>query len=230
MAAALQNSQTLQNLMRAFAGESQARNRYTFAAAFCRQQQFHVLDAVFTFTANQEKEHAEIFYNHMKEASGQKVSIQADYPVDITNDICELLRKAKDNEFAEFDPVYPDFARVAREEGFPEIASSFQQIAEIERSHGSRFAYYADLLEQGKLFVSDSECGWFGTSSRDGKPPAPAPYAAIRRGSSSVWKWPLTAGRGFLQTNHACNVEKADILKRVRRERAVVRVVRVRGQ
>ena len=161
MAAALQNSQTLQNLMRAFAGESQARNRYTFAAAFCRQQQFHVLDAVFTFTANQEKEHAEIFYNHMKEASGQKVSIQADYPVDITNDICELLRKAKDNEFAEFDPVYPDFARVAREEGFPEIASSFQQIAEIERSHGSRFAYYADLLEQGKLFVSDSECGWF---------------------------------------------------------------------
>lgn len=156
----LKNSETLKNLMRAFAGESQARNRYTFAASVCKQQQLHVLEAVFQFTAGQEKEHAEIFYNHMKEAAGQTVRIDGGYPVDLTNSVPELLRRARHNEYEEFDPVYPDFARVAQEEGFPEVAASFRQIALIERSHGDRFGQYADLLEAGKLFVSDVKCGW----------------------------------------------------------------------
>ena len=156
----LSKSQTLQNLMRAFAGESQARNRYTFAAGLCRQQKLPVLEAVFCFTAQQEKEHAEIFYQHMKEAAGQTVSIDGSYPVSLSNQVLRLLRDAQHNEYEEFDPVYPAFAQTAREEGFPTVAASFQQIAAIEQTHGNRFGFYADLLEEGKLFVSDTVCGW----------------------------------------------------------------------
>ena len=153
-------SETLQNLMRAFAGESQARNRYTFAAALCKQQKLHVLEAVFQFTADQEKEHAEIFYNHMKELSGGTVQIDGGYPVDLTNDVVQLLRYAQHNEYEEFDPVYASFAQTAQTEGFPRIAAPFRQIAPIEQSHGDRLGYLADLLEAGKLFVSDMKCGW----------------------------------------------------------------------
>ena len=160
MSVAFQDSETLKNLMRAFAGESQARNRYTFAASLCRQQKLHVLEAVFQFTASQEQEHAEIFYNHMKDVAGSTVHIDGGYPVDITNDVVQLLRRAQHNEYEEFDPVYKAFGDTARQEGFPEIAASFQQIAGIEQSHGNRFGHFADLLESGKLFVSDTKCGW----------------------------------------------------------------------
>ena len=156
----LKNSETLKNLMRAFAGESQARNRYTFAARLCRQQKLHVLEAVFLFTAGQEKEHAEIFYNHMKAVSGSTVHIDGGYPVTVTNDVLRLLRDAQHNEYEEFDPVYPSFGETARAEGFPEVAASFEQIARIELTHGNRFGRLADLLESGKLFVSDTKCGW----------------------------------------------------------------------
>ena len=156
----LKNSETLKNLMRAFAGESQARNRYTFAAGLCRQQKLHVLEAVFLFTAGQEKEHAEIFYNHMKAVSGSTVHIDGGYPVAVTNDVLRLLRDAQHNEYEEFDPVYPSFGKTARAEGFPEVAASFEQIAKIERTHGDRFGRLADLMESGKLFVSDVKCGW----------------------------------------------------------------------
>ena len=160
MSVDLKNSETLKNLMRAFAGESQARNRYTFAASVCRQQKLHVVEAVFRFTADQEKEHAEIFYNHMKELAGQTVAIDGTYPVDLTNDVKELLRKAQHNEYEEHDPVYKTFGDVAQQEGFSAVAASFHKIAEIEQAHGNRFGRLADLLEQGKLFVSDVQCAW----------------------------------------------------------------------
>ena len=156
----LQNSETRENLMRAFAGESQARNRYTFAAGLCRKQQLHVLEAVFTFTANQEKEHAEIFYNHLKELDGDTIRIDGGYPVEVTNNVLQLLRRAQHNEYEEFDPVYKNFAETARKEGFSQAAASFQQIAAIEQTHGNRFRYYADLLENDQLFVSDVKCAW----------------------------------------------------------------------
>ena len=151
MSVDLKNSETLKNLMRAFAGESQARNRYTFAASVCRQQKLHVVEAVFRFTADQEKEHAEIFYNHMKELAGQTVAIDGTYPVDLTNDVKELLRKAQHNEYEEHDPVYKTFGDVAQQEGFSAVAASFHKIAEIEQAHGNRFGRLADLLEQGKV-------------------------------------------------------------------------------
>lgn len=160
MAVDLRNSETKVNLMRAFAGESQARNRYTFAAAQAKEQKLHVIEAVFTFTANQEKEHAEIYYNHLKELAGDTVKIEGGYPVSVTNSIIELLRDAEHNEYEEYDPVYKAFGDKAAEEGFPKIAHSFYKIAEIERTHGSRFGKLADLLEQNKLFISDVECKW----------------------------------------------------------------------
>lgn len=154
------NSETKENLMRAFAGESQARNRYTFAAEQASQQKLHVVEAVFTFTANQEKEHAEIFYNHLKELAGETIHIDGGYPVDISESILQILRYAQHNEYEEFDPVYKAFGDKAMEEGFPKVAASFHQIAGIEKIHGDRFGRLADLLEQNQLFVSNVECKW----------------------------------------------------------------------
>ena len=154
------NSETKENLMRAFAGESQARNRYTFAASQAKQQKMHVVEAVFSFTANQEKEHAEIFYNHLKELSGENIHIDGSYPVDIYESVLEVLRAAQHNEYEEFDPVYKAFGDKAMEEGFPKVSASFHHIAGIEKIHGDRFGQLADLLEQNKLFINDVECKW----------------------------------------------------------------------
>lgn len=154
------NSETRENLMRAFAGESQARNRYTFAAEQAKEQKLHVVEAVFRFTADQEKEHAEIFYNHLKELAGENVHIDGSYPVDIYETVLEVLKAAEHNEYEEFDPVYKVFGDKAMQEGFPKVAASFHQIAKIEKVHGERFGELAKQLEEGKLFVSDVECKW----------------------------------------------------------------------
>lgn len=153
-------SKTKTNLMLAFAGESQARNRYTFAAAEAKKQNLHVVEAAFSFTAGQEKEHAEVFYNQLKSLSGENIPIEGTYPVDISDSITSLLRSAQHNEFEEYDPVYKSFAQTAEEEGFIQIAGIFNNIASIEKTHGERFGRLADLLEQDKLFVSDVTISW----------------------------------------------------------------------
>lgn len=154
------NSETKTNLMRAFAGESQARNRYTFAASQAKKENLYVIEQVFKYTAGQEKEHAEIFYNHLKEMAGETIMIDGGYPVDIADNVTQLLRYAQHNEYEEHDPVYKAFGDKAQEEGFPKIAASFHMIAGIEKVHGDRFGRFADLLEQNKLFVSNVETGW----------------------------------------------------------------------
>lgn len=154
------NSETKENLMRAFAGESQARNRYTFAASQARKQNLHVIEAIFTFTANQEKEHGEIFYNHLKDLAGETIYADGGYPVDLADSVVQLLRYAQHNEYEEHDDVYQKFGNKASEEGFIQVAASFYKIAEIEKTHGDRFGKFADMLEQGKLFVSELECKW----------------------------------------------------------------------
>ena len=154
------NSETKENLMRAFAGESQARNRYTFAAEQAKEQKLHVVEAVFRFTADQEQQHAEVFYDHLKELAGQNIQIEGSYPVDIYDTVLEVLKAAQHNEYEEFDPVYKTFGDKAMEEGFPQVAASFHQIAKIEKVHGDRFGELAELLEQNKLFISDVECKW----------------------------------------------------------------------
>ena len=125
-----------------------------------KEQKLHVVEAVFTFTADQEKEHAQVFYNHLKEMAGETIQIDGGYPVDISQSVLELLRFAQHNEYEEHDPVYQAFGDKAMEEGFPKIAASFHQIAKIEKVHGDRFGRLADLIEQNKLFISDVECAW----------------------------------------------------------------------
>lgn len=160
MSVNFKDSVTKENLMRAFAGESQARNRYTIAAGVAKQQKLPVVQAVFTFTANQEREHAAIFYQHLSELAETSIHIDGSYPVDISKDVAKLLRFAQHNEYEEHDDVYLHFAQTAREEGFQKVAASFQMIADIEKTHGDRFGLFADLLEREQLFVSDAETSW----------------------------------------------------------------------
>lgn len=180
------DSVTKENLMRAFAGESQARNRYTIAAGVAKSNNLAVIEAVFTFTADQEKEHAEIFYNHLSELAGENIHIDGAYPIDISTDIAKLLRCAQHNEYEEHDDVYLHFAEKAKEEGFNKVAGSFALIAEIEKTHGDRFGLFADLIEQNKLFVSDVECAWMclecGNIYRGKSVPAECPVCHHDRG------------------------------------------------
>ena len=155
-----QHSETRENLMRAFAGESQARNRYTFAAGLAKKEKLPVIEGVFTFTAMQEQTHAKIFYNQLKAVSGQNITIDGSYPVELWTDVLQHLRSAQHNEFQEWEHDYKGFAKTAKEEGFEHVSHIFSQIAEVERTHGERFQKFADLLEAGKLFVSDVKIQW----------------------------------------------------------------------
>lgn len=160
MAVEFRNSETKDNLMRAFAGESQARNRYTFGASLAKKENLYVIESLFTFTANQEKEHGEIFYNHLQELVGEHIHVDGNYPVDLQKDMVGLLRAAQHNEYEEYEDVYKYFGDKAKEEGFLNVANSFYMIAEIEKTHGDRFKKFADMLEKNELFVSNMKTGW----------------------------------------------------------------------
>lgn len=160
MAVEFKNSETKDNLMRAFAGESQARNRYTMGAQQAKKAKQQAIAQVFLYTAGQEKEHAEIFYNHLKELGGESIHVDGTYPVDITEDLAELLRMAQHNEYEEHEDVYQKFGDKAKEEGFMNVANSFHMIAKIEKTHGDRFGRFAKWLEENKLHVSDVKTGW----------------------------------------------------------------------
>ena len=160
MTVEFKKSETKDNLMRAFAGESQARNRYTFAASQAEQANLKVISVIFAFTAAQEKAHAEIFYQHLKEMAGETIFVDGGYPVDISENISDILRMAQHNEYEEYEDVYKAFGEKAKEEGFEQIATSFFKIAEIEKIHGNRFGNYAKWMEEGKLFISDIEIEW----------------------------------------------------------------------
>ncbi len=160
MAVDFRSSETKDNLMRAFAGESQARNRYTFGAAQAKEQKQEAISRVFLYTADQEKEHAEIFYKHLKELAGETIHVDGGYPVDLTENLAELLRMAQHNEYEEHDDVYKHFGDKAQEEGFEDVARSFHMIAEIEKTHGDRFGRFAEWLEENQLYISDIKTGW----------------------------------------------------------------------
>ncbi len=160
MAVDFKQSETMKNLMRAFAGESQARNRYTFAAYQAKESGLYVVEQVFNFTADQEREHAEVFYKHLKELAGETIHIDGGYPVDISPQVTTLLEMAQHNEYEEHDDVYKHFGDTARSEGFDQVAGSFHMIAEIEKLHGDRFGAFAKLLRDNQLFVSNVETKW----------------------------------------------------------------------
>jgi rubrerythrin len=156
----ISSSETALNLMRAFAGESQARNRYTFAAEKAKKEHLYVLEAVFKYTADQEKTHAEVFMGYLKSIDGETIKINGGYPVETSENILQLLKNAEHNELEEHDTVYSAFAQTARSEGFDTIANTFLRIADIEKCHSERFRHFHTLLENNRLFVSDIEEKW----------------------------------------------------------------------
>lgn len=161
----LRDSKTKINLLRAFAGESQARNRYDIAAEKAKKEGYHILESLFKYTANQEKVHAEVFLGKLKDFSGENIDISnATYPIEGDDTTLKLLQSAAHNEFEEHDVVYKEFAQTAREEGFADIAILFDNIASIEKIHGERFKRYAKEMENGKLFKKDQNAKWMCTN------------------------------------------------------------------
>lgn len=160
MSVEFKHSETKDNLMRAFAGESQARNRYTFSGKKARKQGYYVIEQIFNFTADQEYSHAKLFYEHLKPFCGETITVDGGYPVDLQEDLEQLLRAAAHNEFEEYGDVYRKFEEKAREEGFPQIAAQFHMIAGIEKIHGERFTMIADMLRDNQLFVAEVETEW----------------------------------------------------------------------
>ena len=161
MAISFEKSNTRLNLMKAFAGESQARNRYTFAASQAKKEKLDIIEKVFTFTANQEKEHAKLFYSCLSPLKGTNITIESGYPVDIYDKTVDLLKCAANNEYEEYSTVYKSFGSEAKAEGFDEISELFYNVAQIEKIHGNRFSKLSDLIEKDKLFKSDSTEAWF---------------------------------------------------------------------
>ena len=164
MAVNFSESMTKENLMRAFAGESQARNRYTIAAERAEKDGMLTIAEIFRYTADQERAHAERFYELLKDLSGQTIHIDGSYPVDQQESLPKLLHAAEHNEHEEFADVYQAFGNTAREEGFPEAASAFHQIAEIEHIHEQRFAKLAEMLESGSWYQPKTTSRWMCTN------------------------------------------------------------------
>ncbi len=156
-------SKTYVNLMRAFAGESQARNRYNIAASAAKKEGLQIVEAVFNYTADQERAHAKVFYELLKDAAGEHIAIEGAYPVDLYESTLKALRAAQHNENEEWDDVYKNFGLTAKEEGFNKVAYIFESIAKIEKVHAERFERFADELEKGSLFSKKDEIVWICT-------------------------------------------------------------------
>ncbi len=160
MSVSFEQSETRLNLMRAFAGESQARNRYTYAAGLAKRKGLEVLQQVFLFTADQEKAHGKVFYDLLQPVAGQTIVVDGGYPVDLYSDMLDNLKAAAHNENEEHDTVYSGFSKIAAQEGFDAIAHTFTMIAGVEKTHAQRFERFAELMAQDRLFVSEVETGW----------------------------------------------------------------------
>lgn len=160
MAVNFLQSRTKENLMRAFAGESQARNRYTIAAEEAENKGFYALKEIFLFTAEQERAHAARFYEFLKQEAGNTIEIDGTYPVDQSESLVELLNMAAHNERQEHEDVYPAFAKTAEEEGFQDVAYTFREIAEVEKVHGVRFTKLADMLKNETYYEKPEGDEW----------------------------------------------------------------------
>jgi len=153
----LKGTKTERNLLTAFAGESQARNRYTYFASKAKKEGFEQITAVFTETANQEKEHASRLFKLLE---GGEVEIQAAFPAGVIGTTAENLRAAAAGENHEWTDMYPSFAKLAREEGFKEIAEIFEAIAVAERQHEKRYLGLLANVEAGTVFKKDKPVVW----------------------------------------------------------------------
>jgi rubrerythrin len=155
--ASLKGTRTEKNLLTAFAGESQARNRYTYFASAAKKEGYVQISEIFTETANQEKEHAKRLFKFLE---GGEVEIVAAFPAGVIGTTLENLKEAAAGEEYEWTQMYPDFASVAREEGFEAIATVFEMIAVAEKQHDKRYVDLAANIEAGKVFKKDTSVTW----------------------------------------------------------------------
>lgn len=156
----LKGSKTAGNLMHAFAGESQARNRYTYWASIAKKEGFVQIQNIFLETANQEKEHAKRLMKIANtELKGETVYVDGNFPV-LMGTTAENLKAAAAGENEEYTEMYPSFAKIAEEEGFPEIAEVFRSIAIAEKHHEERYLKLLVALENGTTFKRDTKVVW----------------------------------------------------------------------
>lgn len=153
----LAGTRTEQNLLKAFAGESQARNRYEFFAKEARKEGLEQIAALFEETAINEKAHAKRFFRFLE---GRPVEITATYPAGKIGTTLDNLKAAADGENEEWSELYPEFARIAEEEGFPQVAVVFKTIAKIEKHHEERYRKLYKNLEDGKVFEREGKVVW----------------------------------------------------------------------
>lgn len=158
----LKKSRTAVNLMKAFAGESQARTRYTYYASVAKKQGYQQIHNIFYETAENEKEHAKMFFKYLsKDFNDEGIEINTAYPVAYyKEDTIANLKAAAAGEEEEWTSLYPSFAKTADEEGYPQIANTFRKIAEVEKHHEKRFRSYVEMLENGTLFKKEEKIVW----------------------------------------------------------------------
>ena len=155
--ASIKGTKTEKNLLAAFAGESQARNRYTFFASQAKKDGYEQIAAAFEETANQEKEHAKRLFKFLE---GWEVEFTDKYPAGVIGPTLDNLKASAGGENYEYTSMYPGFAAVAREEGFTGIAAVFESIAIAEKQHEARFLAFAKNIVTGKVFDRDTEVTW----------------------------------------------------------------------
>jgi len=157
MTKSIKGSKTEQNLLKAFAGESQARNRYEFFASVAKKEGYEQIAAIFMETASQEKEHAKRFFKFLE---GGMPEITASYPAGIIGTTKENLKAAAEGENEEWTELYPHFAEVAKEEGFPEVASAFKIIAKVEAEHERRYLKLLQNISEDTVFIKEGKVWW----------------------------------------------------------------------
>jgi rubrerythrin len=157
MSNSVKGTKTEQNLLKSFAGESQARNRYEFYASVARKEGYEQIANMFQETANQEKEHAKRFFKFLE---GGITEITASYPAGKTGTTKENLKAAAEGENEEWNDVYPKFAEVAKAEGFPEIATLFKMTAKIEAEHERKYLKLLQNISEDKVFVKNGKVWW----------------------------------------------------------------------
>lgn len=153
----LKGTQTEKNLLTSFAGESQARMRYTYFASAAKKEGFEQISAIFTETADQEKEHAKRMFKYLE---GGSVEITASYPAGVIGTTLENLQAAAAGEHEEWSELYPHFADVAQEEGFLEIAAMYRNISVAEKGHEERYRAFVKNIETASVFAKEGEVVW----------------------------------------------------------------------
>lgn len=153
----VKGTKTEQNLLKSFAGESQARGRYVYFASIAKKEGYEQIAAIFNETAEQEKEHAKRFFKFLE---GGIVEITASYPAGILSTTVENLKAAAAGENEEWSELYPEFAKVADEEGFPQIAEAFRRIATVEAGHEARYLKLYERMINGTVFEDEEEIEW----------------------------------------------------------------------